>query len=476
MSFISLPYYLFLALSLAIYLNSPKSWRTPVLIIASFIFYLSFNAFYIGFILNTIIVSYVAARLIDSARPEWIKKGALFFSVLIELALLFVTKYWNPLAASTNLLNPINVLIPLGISFYSFQSIGYVLDVYRAKIPAEKNLGKYALFVSFFPHLLAGPIEPAHHFLPQLYKEREVNKKILFTGVLLILAGLFKKLVVADNLGPIVELVFNNSETYKGAPVALATLLAKYQIYADFSGYTDIALGSALMFGFDLVPNFNRPFFSKNITEYWNRWHMSLSTWIKNTIFYPLLSTPATVLGARGLAIITFLILGLWHGGTYNFLIYGLIQGVLIALDSTTKRARLNFYQRTGLIRFPKILNALAISFTFFVLIVPPTIFFKAADFPTAIKLFQNMAGVWSLSQFQFLFNSEVLSRGLVIAVLGIVSFEFVDWIQKTKIDLANYVISRSEFLFYSLVLFLLMLIFVFGKFESGSSFIYTQF
>ena len=476
MSFISLPYYLFLALVLVMTLNSPRNWRTSILIGASLLFYLSFNAYYIGFIVNTVVVSYLAARIIDSQRPVWARKAALLFSVLIELALLFVTKYWNPIAASTNLLNPINILVPLGISFYSFQSIGYVLDVYRGKISAEKNFGKYALFVSFFPHLLAGPIEPAHHFIPQLYKNIEVNKRMLCTGALLILAGLFKKLVVADNLGPLVDLVFNNPDNYKGAPVAFAVLLAKYQIYADFSGYTDIALGSALMFGFELVPNFNRPFFSKNITEYWNRWHMSLSAWIKNYIFYPLLSTPATVLGAKGLAILTFLILGLWHGGTYNFLIYGFIQGVLIALDSATKKTRLKLYKSTGLTRFPKLLNALAILFTFLVLVVPPTLFFRAADFPMALKLIHNMNTPWKMEQFQFVFNSEVLSHGLLTALLGIIAFETIDWIQKTKFNLTDAICKRSTLVFYVLAFFFLMIIFVFGKFESGSSFIYTQF
>jgi len=476
MSFISLSYYLFLGLSLAIYLNSPKNWRTPVLVCTSFLFYLSFNAFYIGFIVNTVVVSYLAARIIDSEKPDWAKKAALLFSILIELSLLFITKYWNPLAASTNLLNPINILIPLGISFYSFQSIGYVVDVYRGKIKAEKDLGKYSLFVTFFPHLLAGPIEPAHHFIPQLYKSIEVNKKMLCTGALLILAGLFKKLVVADNLRPLVDLVFDNPGDYKGAPVAFAVLLAKYQIYADFSGYTDIALGSALLFGFELVPNFNRPFFSKNITEYRNRWHMSLSAWIKNYIFYPLLSTPATILGAKGLAILTFLILGLWHGGTYNFLIYGFIQGLLIAIDSSTKKTRLNFYKTSGLDRYPEFLNAFSILFTFFVLVVPPTLFFRAADFTTATKLVHNMNAGWSLEQFHFIFNSEILSHGLLTAILGIIAFEFIDWVQKTKFSLTDYICQRSMFFFCVVVFFFLIIILMFGKFESGSSFIYTQF
>lgn len=477
MSFTSLGYYLFLAIVLVLTIYSPKRWRTPVLIACSLIFYLSFNPIYIFFILNTVLVSYFSARFISKTDVQWKKKGALYFAVSLELALLFVTKYWNPIAESTHTLSPLNILVPLGISFYSFQSIAYVFDVYRGMLDAERNFSRYALFVSFFPHLLAGPIEPAQHFLPQITKPLEINQKLVFSGVLLILAGLFKKLVIADHLGTYVDLIFNNPKDYKGAAIVLATLLAKYQIYCDFSGYTDIAIGSSLMLGFKLVPNFNRPFFSKNITEYWNKWHMSLSHWIKNYIFYPLLSTPATIFGARGIAVITFLVLGLWHGGTFNFLIYGLIQGILIAIDSSTKTARLKFYKRSGLDQFPKILNTFCIFFTFFILVVPPTLFFRSAHFSTSLELIHNLKDhFFDLSTLSFIGKSEYLKQALQIALPALIIFELIDWIQKTKYDLADYLTSKSPFLFYLFVLIFLVTIFVFGKFDAGSRFIYTQF
>lgn len=477
MNFTSLSYYLFLALSLVVFVYSPKHWRTPILIIASLIFYLSFNPYYMVFILSTVLVSFFSALFISKAKSENKRTAAMSFAVSLELVLLFMTKYWNPLAESTHILRPINILVPLGISFYSFQSMGYVLDVYRGVISAEKHFGRYALFVSFFPHLLAGPIEPAQHFFPQIDKPTEIDQKILFSGVLLILAGLFKKLVIADHLGSYVDLVFNDPKNYKGASVALAAVLAKYQIYCDFSGYTDIALGSAMMFGFKLTPNFNRPFFSKSITEYWNRWHISLSTWIKNYIFYPLLTTPATVLGARGLAIITFLVLGLWHGGTKNFLIYGLIQGVLIALDSSTKKQRSHFYSKIGLNHFPKLLSAINIAFTFFILVVPPTIFFRAPHFSDSLLLFHNMTqNFWDSSNLNFVFKSMYLTQALTTAVPAIVIFEIIDWIQKTRFNISDWISSRSMGQFIAIALVLLMTILLLGKFEAGTRFIYTQF
>jgi alginate O-acetyltransferase complex protein AlgI len=257
----------------------------------------------------------------------------------------------------------------------------------------------------------------------------------------------------------------------------VATLLAKYQIYCDFSGYTDIALGSSLMLGFKLVPNFNRPFFAKNITEYWNRWHMSLSHWIKNYIFYPLLSTPATIFGARGIAVITFLLLGLWHGGTFNFIIYGLIQGILIVLDSSTKTWRLKFYKNAGLNNFPKTLNAFCTAFTFFILVVPPTLFFRSAHFSTSLELIHNLKDhFWDLSTMSFVGKSEYLKQGLLTAIPAIIFFEIIDWIQKTKFDIADYLTSKSAYVFYIFVIASLIVIFVLGKFDAGSRFIYTQF
>lgn len=478
MSFTSLSYYYFLAIALTLFLLIPARWRSFFLIGASFLFYLSFNPYYISFILITIGVSYSAARIIDSAKTLWQRSAAVVFSVALELVLLFMTKYWNPIAESTHLLQPLQILVPLGISFYSFQSIGYVVDVYRKLIPAEKNLARYTLFVSFFPHLLAGPIEPAQHFLPQIQNDdREISRKLIFSGILLILAGLFKKLVVADHLGTYVDLVFKNPEAHKGLSVALAAFFARYQIYCDFSGYTDIALGSALMFGYKLTPNFNRPFFSRNITEYWNRWHISLSQWIKKYIFYPLLATPATVLGARGLAVITFFVLGLWHGGTANYLLYGLLQGLFIAIDSTTKRWRQHFYKTTGLAHWPRLLNTFSILFTFFLIVVPPTIFFRSPDLQTALLLYKNTtAQFWSLSEIMKLMESAWLVHSLSIALPALILFELVDWIQKEKFDISDYLSSKSIFVFVLTVLLFTGVIVVFGRFDAGSNFIYTRF
>lgn len=477
MSFTSPLYYFFLAVSLIIYFNVPARYRGYLLLFSSYIFYISFNPRFIIFILVTTFVSYFCARKMALTANENHRKAALAFALLVELSLLGLTKYWNPVAFSTGLMSPLEILVPLGISFYTFQSMGYLMDVYRKEITPELSFPKYALFLSFFPHLIAGPIEPAQHFLPQLSQEKTYCSKAVAFGIILVLYGLFKKLVIADNLNTVVDLVFENPRDHFGSSVAFATLLARYQIYCDFSGYTDIALGSAMMFGFKLTRNFDRPFFSTSISEYWKRWHMSLSNWIKNYIFYPLITTPIARMGFSALMIITFLVLGLWHGLTFNFVFYGLIQGVLIVLDAKTRDFRQNFYRWSGLINHSKLLNSTCILVTFFFIVVPPTLLFRSPNFTTSMIMIHNLIEKpWSFSDLIFISKSYYLIESLKIAVLGIVIMEFLDWIHKTKINVAELLWNKSHKLIYLSAFIIFLIIIIFGKLNSESNFIYAQF
>jgi alginate O-acetyltransferase complex protein AlgI len=476
MSFISLQYYAFLAFAVVVFHALPARVRGLFLLLASYLFYVSFEPRAIFFILATTIVSYVASSLMSSSENSLKRKLALGIALCLELTFLAMTKYFNPIALSTGWFSPIKILIPLGISFYTFQTIGYLFDVYRGHLEAEKNFLRYALFLSFFPHLLAGPIEPAQHFLPQLKEENSYKPKLFIFGVLLILVGLFKKLVIADRLGMIVNLVYDNPSEYHGGAIALATLLARYQIYADFSGYTDIALGSAMLFGFELTPNFNRPFSATSIGEYWKRWHMSLSTWIRNYIFFPLITSPISFLGAPILVLLTFLILGIWHGGTVNFLIYGLIQGSLIVIDYQTQSLRVRIFEKLGFNRFPRALKLFSIMFTFLVLVVPPTLFFRAANFSDAKTLLSNLfSQAWSKGDFEFIQRSAFLIQCLKIALPALVIYEIGHWTHSHK-HLGEFIFHKPMALFYLVIISMLMVIAVFGFFEMSSSFIYTQF
>lgn len=475
MSFISASYYLFLFLTAVIYYLIKPQYRSWVLLIASYAFYISYDYRFIYFILATTLVSYQISLYMSKTENQVYRRWALYLGLGIEFCFLFFTKYFTIILESLDFRNPIHILVPLGISFYTFQTMGYLFDVYRRQIQPEKNYIRYSLFLSFFPHLLAGPIESAQNFLPQIQNASVFQRKNIFLGITLIMIGLFKKLVIADRVSHIVNLVFSSPEQYHGSAVGLAVFLARYQIYCDFSGYTDIALGSAQILGFKMTENFNRPFFSRSITEYWQRWHISLAQWIRRYIFYPLVSTPVARFGVHGLILITFLVLGLWHGGTVNFLIYGIWQGLFVILDSSTKNLRHQFYSRIGIDRYPKTLNAVAMLGTFFLIVVPPTLFFRATDFATSQILIQNVFQGWSLSDLTSLLQSEFIVYSLKIGLSCIVLLEFMSWLS-AKYELRVKLFEKSE---WTMILFWLLLaafIFIFGYFETSSKFIYMRF
>ena len=473
MSFTAPYYYLFLFLTAVVYFNLPARLRTFALLVASYFFYSSFEPRYLAFIFVTTIVSYTSARIMDGSDKTQLRAAALAAALTIELILLGATKYFNPVAEATGWISPLKILVPLGISFYTFQTIGYLFDVFRRTLPAEKNFFRYGVFLSFFPHLLAGPIEPAAHFLPQLKRHPPFDLSAAKLGVLLILLGLFKKLVIADHLGLIVNLVFDEPSGHKGSAVAFSLFLARYQIFCDFSGYTDIALGSANILGIRLTPNFARPFSATSISDYWRRWHISLGQWIRNYIFYPLVSTPVSRIGVHGLVIITFLVLGLWHGGTINYLLYGLWHGLFVVLDGKTRNWRTDFYTRTRLKKHPALLNGLATLLTFLLIVVPPTLFFRSASFSDSRMLLAQMFTEWKMSDLSFAWESIVLRRSLLIGLSAVAALELGAWFfARKKIKTEDWTITQ----FSACSVILLVTIIVFGHLVSDAKFIYTQF
>ncbi len=475
MSFSSLNYYYFLSLFTVIYFFAQLKYRSYILLAGSYFFYMSFDPRYIFFILITTVVSYSVSIIITDPIYSKYRYRAFIFALSVEFILLFFTKYWESIASALNMSNPIHLLAPLGISFYTFQTVGYLFDVYRKKILPERNFLNYALFLSFFPHLVSGPIESSQSFLPQIQKPKIFDTKNLAYGMLLILIGLFKKFVIADRISHIVNLVFDETSTQTGSAVGLALFLSRYQIYCDFSGYTDIALGSAQILGFKLMQNFNRPFFATSIAEYWQRWHISLAQWIRNYIFYPLVSTSFSCLGVHGLVIFTFLILGLWHGGTTNFLIYGLWHGVFVVLDSSTKEKRHIFYKFIGANKFPFLLRTISILGTFFLIVVPPTIFFRAETFKIAKRLILRLADHWSLADLNFIFQNNFLSYSLEIGLISIVLLEIGSYLS-VKYSFNDLMWNNSKWIFNLSLIAMLIVILFFGFFQENSKFVYMVF
>ncbi len=325
----------------------PHKYRWAALLAANVFFYASWDARYLAVILFTMLISYFSALFMEKAKDTQKRKLLFAAGIVVTLFLLFLFKYANfalysvekvlrlfavPMQETT-----LKLLMPLGISFYTFQMVGYLADVYKGKIPAERHFGKYAIFVSFFPNISSGPIERAGNILPQIKKEKQFDYDTAVYGVRLILLGLLKKLVFADSMSKYVDVVFDNVAGHSGLSLILATLLFTFQIYCDFSGYSDMAIGVAKLLGFDLMTNFKYPYWSSSVKEFWSRWHISLSMWFRDYVYIPLGGNRVSKARKNLNLIVTFLASGLWHGASWTFVLWGGIHGFCQVIENTVK-------------------------------------------------------------------------------------------------------------------------------------------
>lgn len=330
MNFNSIEYVVFIIIVFIVYWSIPKTkYRNIVLLGASYFFYMSWNIDLVGIILGITGVSYVTARLLSFVNNVKYRKLCLIVGTGLSIVVLFVFKYLNFMGSTLAQIfnggefSPLNIILPVGISFYTFQTLSYVIDVYYNKIESEKNFFTYALYVSFFPQLVAGPIERPEHFIPQLKEKHIFQYEEAVYGAKQIALGAFKKIVIADTVAIYVNLIYNNISQYQGFSLLFATLLFAIQIYCDFSGYSDIALGSAKLLGFDLINNFNAPYFAENRKDFWARWHISLSSWFRDYVYIPLGGSRVTFSRMLLNLLLTFLLSGLWHGANWTFVFWG---------------------------------------------------------------------------------------------------------------------------------------------------------
>ena len=347
MVFNSIEYLFFLPIVLVLFFIVPQKIKWIVLLIASYYFYMSWNPKYIILLLFFTIFNYYIALRIDKNNEKTKRKRLLIISVVTNLSMLFIFKYLNFFVENVNILlnalniqnkrHIINIILPMGISFYTFQTLSYVIDVYNKKINAEKNIGIFALYVSFFPQLVAGPIERSSSLLPQFYKKHKFDYDNVTNGLKIMAWGFFKKIVIADRIAVMVNVVYNNPQKYTGLPLILATFAFGIQIYCDFSGYSDIAIGTAKIMGLNLMQNFNRPYFSKSISEFWRRWHISLSSWLRDYIYIPLGGSRKGTVRTYLNILIVFLVSGIWHGAGWNYILWGLLHGVANILNKIFK-------------------------------------------------------------------------------------------------------------------------------------------
>lgn len=350
MNFASRNFFLFLPVVLLVYhLLRSRAHKYRFLLVASWFFYMSWNPRFIWVILFTSIVDYAAGILIESGATPRARRGWLIVSLVSNLGFLAAFKYTsffltNSLALAHELGCPtpdwrVNIILPLGISFHTFQGISYTLDVYRKKIPAVRSFVDFALFVAFFPQLVAGPIVRAVEFLPQMVTPPRVRSTQIIEGLHWFLLGLFKKVFLADRLAQFVDLVFADAGAYDIVTQRWAILAYAGQIYCDFSGYSDLAIGCAKWFGFELPENFNFPYLAGSITDFWKRWHISLSTWMRDYLYIPLGGNRKGSMRTHVNLLITMTLCGLWHGASWNYILWGFYNGVLLVLHRVMDRA-----------------------------------------------------------------------------------------------------------------------------------------
>lgn len=337
MLFNSIEFLLFFTAVFGLFVIGGK-WRWLILLIASYFFYMAWKWEYIFLIAGSTLIDYACGRAMSHFKEQRIRKRFLLLSIISNLSILLTFKYFNFFSEVVSEFFSgdavlLQFLLPVGISFYTFQTLSYSVDVYNRKIPAENHLGYFALYVSYFPQLVAGPIERAGHLLHQFRNDFHLRYDNLYSGAKLILWGLFKKVVIADRLALLVDPLFNEPSAYHGLSLALGTLFFGMQIYCDFSGYTDMAIGISRSFNIHLIKNFDRPYFSRSIGEFWNRWHISLSHWFRDYVYIPLGGNRVLKWRWTYNIMITFLLSGLWHGANWTFIVWGGLHGVYLLIE-----------------------------------------------------------------------------------------------------------------------------------------------
>jgi D-alanyl-lipoteichoic acid acyltransferase DltB (MBOAT superfamily) len=436
---------------------------------------MAFVPLYILILGFTIVVDYFAGIYIENAVGKR-RKILLICSLVANIGILAIFKYYNfindnisILATNLELTNNIpylNILLPIGLSFHTFQAMSYTIEVYRGKQKAEKHFGIYSLYVMFYPQLVAGPIERPQNILPQLHAKHEFSYANLSAGLKQMAWGFFKKLVVADRLSIYVDTVYPNPELHNGTTVVISSLFFAIQIYCDFSGYSDIAIGCAKTMGFDLMTNFKRPYFAKSISDFWSRWHISLSTWFRDYLYIPLGGNRVKISRRFLNLFIVFILSGLWHGASYNFIIWGVLHGVyqIIGLAIKPYLAKLEthfssfFLQIWNFLKGTMVLSIVTFAW----------IFFRADNLTNAFTLISNLK---SFGKMPFLGSGINQFGHCILAIILLFSIEYMMEF-KPNFKLIN---NSKPVIRWASIMALLFIILVFGVFNGGQ-FIYFQF
>lgn len=495
MSFNSIHFLIFFPLVTIIYFLIPYKIKYLWLLISSYYFYMCWNPKYELLIAFSTITTYLSGIFIDKAnnisdyrKSILVKRSCVALSFIINLGIMFLFKYYNFFTSSlAKALSYFNItltipvfdfLLPVGISFYTFQALSYTVDIYRKDIPAEKNLAKYALFVSFFPQLVAGPIEKSKDLLYQFNNDTKFEYYRVKSGLIQIMWGFFQKVFIADRLCILVNTVYNSPYDYAGCQIIIATLFFAFQIYCDFSAYSDIAIGCARVLGFNLTKNFRQPYFSKSIKEFWRRWHITLGSWFKDYLYIPLGGNRKGTFRTYVNIMIVFLSSGLWHGASITFVIWGALHGFYQVFADIVKPIKEKIHKIFNI-------NTEVFSYKFFQILITfilvnfAWIFFRANSFYDAKIIVRNLFvfNPWILTDGS-LYNLGLESKEFFAAIIGIIVLVFVDTLQ-TKYNLIDKLSEQNMLFRWSVYIITIVIILIFGIYGPGyndAQFIYFQF
>lgn len=488
MLFNSIQFIIFFIVVIIVYFNLNPKFRWFFLLISSSFFYMMWNPYYILLLLFSTFINFYLSLKISKTRNKSKRKLYLIVSLFVSLGILFIFKYLTLVNSTFNYFfsalklnyrfDTLNILLPMGISFYTFQTLSYTIDVYRNDIKPEKGFLKFTLFITFFPQLVAGPIERFDRLMPQLLKSKRFDIIRAIKGIQIMLIGYFKKCVVADRLAIMINSVYNNPYNYSGLSLTIATVLFSFQIYCDFSGYSEIALGCAKVLGIDIMDNFKLPFFSKSIKEFWRRWHISLSNWFKDYVYIPLGGSRNGKAKKYLNLFLTFLLSGLWHGANWTYVLWGMLHGLYQIIGDITFKFRQKFFTILNLNQ-TYIHKILKVTITFGLVCFSWTLF-RANTISDSIYIIKNLFNdISHWSELGYIYDT-ITNMGLnllefIISILSVIILVIYELLSR-KTPLYNQLNEKNILIRSLFYIFLILIIFTMGVFNNASQFIYFQF
>ncbi len=483
MLFNSIEFFVFFPVVCILFFAIPHRWKNIFLLSASYFFYMCWNPAYLSLLLFSTLITYASGLLLETTLEERKRKAVVLLSFTTNIGLLIYFKYFDFLASSLNelflaihlntQLSLRHALLPVGISFYIFQALGYTMDIYRKTIPAERNFVSYALFVSFFPQLVAGPIERSSSFLPQIRLKKQFDFYRVRDGILLMLYGLFQKMVVADHLAKVVDEVYGNYEIYSGFVVVIAIFSFSIQIYCDFAGYSNTAIGAAKVLGFCLTPNFRQPYFASGIRDFWKRWHISLTSWFRDYLYIPLGGNKKGKVRASLNRLVVFLVSGLWHGAAGHFLFWGGIHGVAEELEICSTKLSASAQKS----KFSKTARWLSRGGTF-ICVSAFWVFFRAENTRSALGMYGHIFRNFML-HWDGCFLPGLAREFWEPVLLAVAAVFLIDFIHERNISIRLWLDRRTKAFRWLCYIALFVSILLFGAYggeNNRNAFIYFQF